>query len=35
MNRLEIETEKTNWFQQRLSEWAASNLQDFPWRGTT
>ena len=35
MNCLELETDKTNWFRQRLSEWAASNLRDFPWRQTT
>ncbi len=34
MNRLELETVKTNWFRQRLAEWAASNLRDFPWRRT-
>lgn len=34
MNRLELETDKTNWFRQRLSEWAASNLRDFLWRRT-
>jgi A/G-specific adenine glycosylase len=35
MNRLEQETDKTNWFRQRLLKWAASNLRDFPWRRTT
>lgn len=35
MNPLELETDKIKWFQEQLSEWAATNLRDFPWRRTT
>jgi A/G-specific adenine glycosylase len=31
---IELETFKTDWFRDRLLEWAESNLRDFPWRRT-